>query len=74
MAAFAKRQQQQNRSSKGAAAAAAPHNLAAITMLCMQPGYEERAVDFLPALFAEFPQQVCCLTLRGWLAATFGRM
>jgi hypothetical protein len=68
LSAFAKRQQQQNRSSKSAAAAA-PHNLAAITMLCMQPGYEDRAVDFLSALFAEFQQQVCCRASSRCLAA-----
>jgi hypothetical protein len=58
LAAFAKRQKQQQRPPKGMEPAA-PHNLAAITMLCMQAGYEDRAIDFMPALFAELPEQVC---------------
>ena len=59
LAAFTKRQRQaqKQKQSKGAPLAA-PHNLAAVTMLCMQPGYEGRAVDFMPVLFAELPQQV----------------
>jgi hypothetical protein len=54
LAAFAKRQKHQNKH-KGTGTT---HNLAAITMLCMQSGYEDRAIDFMPALFAEWPQQV----------------
>lgn len=57
LAAFARRQKQQQRPPKGEEPAA-PHNLAAITMLCMQAGYEDRAIDFMPALFAELPEQV----------------
>lgn len=57
LAAFARRQKQQQRPPKGEEPAA-PHNLAAITMLCMQAGYEDRAIDFMPALFAELPGQV----------------
>lgn len=57
LAAFQQRQKLQKRPPKGTSPAA-PHNLAAITMLCMQSGYEDRAIDFMPALFAECPQQV----------------
>jgi hypothetical protein len=57
LAAFQQRQKLQKRPPKGTSPAA-PHNLAAITMLCMLSGYEERAIDFMPAMFAECPQQV----------------
>jgi hypothetical protein len=57
LAAFQQRQKLQKRPLKGTSPGA-PHNLAAITMLCMQSGYEDRAIDFMPALFAECAQQV----------------
>jgi hypothetical protein len=49
LAASAKRQKQQKKHQ----GTGTTHNLAAITMLCMQLGYENRAIDFMPALFAE---------------------
>lgn len=36
----------------------AGHSLVAITMLCVLPGYEARATDFLQSLFAELPGKV----------------
>jgi hypothetical protein len=54
LAASAKRQKQQKKHQ----GTGTTHNLAAITMLCMQLGYENRAINFMPALFAECPQQV----------------
>lgn len=59
LAAAAKQLRQQQKLKQSGKQAAAPHNLAAITMLCMQPGYEDRAIDFMPAVFAELPQLVC---------------
>jgi hypothetical protein len=35
------------------------HSLIAVTMLCMLPGYEARAVDFLLPAFQEFASKVC---------------
>lgn len=55
VAAFNKRRKQKQ---PKCTAPQAAHNLVAATMLCMQPGYEERAIDFMPALFAELPSQV----------------
>lgn len=71
--AFQKRQKQQKRLPKGAAAGV-PHNLAAVTMLCMLSGYEDRAIDFMPALFAECPQQVRLINvmLVAWHRPTAG--
>jgi hypothetical protein len=38
---------------------AVQHSLIAVTMLCMLPGYEARAVDFLLPAFQEFASKVC---------------
>eukprot|EP00878_Enallax_costatus_P046835 GHUV01057132.1.p1 GENE.GHUV01057132.1~~GHUV01057132.1.p1 ORF type:complete len:224 (+),score=72.88 GHUV01057132.1:591-1262(+) len=42
----------------------AGHSLVAVTMLCMLPGYEARAVDFLLPLFTDLAgKEYCCLSL-----------
>jgi hypothetical protein len=38
---------------------AVQHSLIAVTMLCMLPGYEARAADFLLPAFQEFVSKVC---------------
>jgi hypothetical protein len=45
-------------SSSSLAAVAPAHSLVAVRMLCMLPGYEARAVDFMHALFRELPGRV----------------
>jgi hypothetical protein len=37
---------------------AVQHSLLAVTMLCMLPGYEARAADFMLPAFQEFPGKV----------------
>jgi hypothetical protein len=56
----AQRKQQKRAAAAGPSeeAVAPAHSLAAITMLCMLPGYEARAVELMPLLFEELPVKV----------------